>query len=73
MKSITEGKITVAEAAEMLSLHPQTVRDGARAGRIPAFKLGGTYYFDPNELKALLTRVVPTEPAKNDKTIKDLN
>lgn len=73
MTPITEGKITVAEAAEMLGLHPQTVRDGARAGRIPAFKLGGSYYFDPKELQAMLTRVVPTEPVANDKTIKDLN
>lgn len=73
MKSIIEGKLSVAKAAELLGLHPQTVRDGAREGRIPAFCLNGRYFFDPAELETLLTRVVPTEKPKNDKTIKDLN
>ena len=73
MKSIIDGKINVKEAAELLGLHPQTVRDGARGGRIPAYNFNGRYMFDPAELKALLTRVVPTEKPKNDSTIKDLN
>lgn len=37
-----ERMCTVAEAAERLQLHPQTVRDWLRQGKLQGVRLGGT-------------------------------
>lgn len=42
--------LTVADAADLLSLAQETVRRSVRAGRLPARKLGGTWRIDPTDL-----------------------
>lgn len=49
--------LTVDQVAEMLGLHPETVREMARKGLLPALKLGGRtspYRFRPAALEAHL-------------------
>lgn len=70
MPKITEGLLTVNQAAEFLGLHPQTVRNNAKIGKLPAFRMGNRYYFDPNDLVSLITRVRST--VKNDTIITDI-
>ncbi|MEW6409622.1 MAG: helix-turn-helix domain-containing protein [Nitrospirota bacterium] len=41
---------TVEEVAEALRLHPYTVRRLSREGKIPAFKFGGQWRFDVQEI-----------------------
>jgi len=45
---------TVEEVAEALKLHPYTIRRLCREGKIPAFKFGGQWRFDKNEIDAFI-------------------
>jgi len=47
---------TVEEVAEALKLHPYTIRRLCREGKIPAFKFGGQWRFDKQELDNLRKR-----------------
>jgi hypothetical protein len=55
--------IDVEQAAKMLLMHPVTVRNKARRGEIPAYKLGG-WKFDPVELEKHIKK--GTSPAWQD-------
>lgn len=41
--------ISVEEAAEVLKLRPNTVRDYARRNKVPAFKVGRDWFFESVE------------------------
>lgn len=52
--------LNVSQVAEMLQLHPQTVREMARKGQLPAIKLGGRtspYRFREAAIDAYLERL----------------
>jgi len=53
---------TVEEVAKALKLHPYPIRRLYREGKIPAFKFGGRWRFDKQELDNLRKR-------KNEKGI----
>ncbi len=42
---------TVQEVAQALKLHPYTIRRLCREGKIPAFKFGGQWRFDAEEIE----------------------
>ena len=42
---------TVEEVAQALKLHPYTIRRLSREGKIPAFKFGGQWRFDKEEIQ----------------------
>lgn len=42
---------TVDEVAQVLRLHPYTVRRLCREKRVPAFKFGGQWRFDKEEIE----------------------
>jgi excisionase family DNA binding protein len=44
------GLLTMAEVSKLLSFHPVTLRDWARAGRLPAALIAGHWRVDPTEL-----------------------
>ena len=44
---------TVDEVAEALKIHPYTVRRLVREGKIPAFKIGGQWRFNKNQIDIL--------------------
>jgi excisionase family DNA binding protein len=44
------GLLTIAEVSKLLSFHPVTLRDWARAGRLPGMLIAGQWRFDPAEL-----------------------
>lgn len=46
----------ISEAAEYLGLHPETLRDKARAGALPAAKLGRRWRFRKADLDEWLSR-----------------
>lgn len=49
---MTDHLLTVDQAADYLQVEPTTVREWAKAGRIPgARQLGRLWRFDPNEIK----------------------
>jgi excisionase family DNA binding protein len=50
------GLATLAQASERYHLHPVTLRDAAREGRIPAYKPGRKWLFDLDELDELFRR-----------------
>lgn len=43
---------TVEEAARALKSHPYTIRRLSREGKIPAFKFGGQWRFNKEEIQA---------------------
>lgn len=50
---------TVAEAAEILNVHVETIRRWARSGKIPCTRRGGwTYLFTEDDLAVVLCRKV---------------
>ncbi len=54
--------LCVTEVARRLGLHPESVRKMARANRLPAFKAGRSWRFDPKDLDAWL-KAGPTDDA----------
>lgn len=48
----TRAYLTVPQVAELLGLHPESVRKMARSGNLPAFKAGRGWRFDPVALNA---------------------
>lgn len=48
--------MTVAETAAYLHLHPETLREKARRGEIPAAKIGRTWRFSKAQLLQWLER-----------------
>ena len=46
------GLLSVAEVSPLIGFHVVTVRNWARAGRIPAVRIAGQWRFDPAELAA---------------------
>lgn len=48
--------LTIIQVAERLSIHPVTVARLVRRGEIEAFRVGGQWRFDADELGAYLER-----------------
>lgn len=48
--------LSVVQVAELLGMHPETVRKMVRERRLPAFKAGRSWRFDRDELMAWLRR-----------------
>jgi excisionase family DNA binding protein len=46
------GLLTIPEVKDLLGFHEVTLRDWARAGRLPALRIAGVWRFDPVELAA---------------------
>jgi excisionase family DNA binding protein len=51
--------LSVSEAARLLALSPQTVRDWWHAGRIPGVRIGNTIKLHRDAVYALLTPQTP--------------
>lgn len=54
MKVQTRPLLTVAQAAERLSVNEKTVRRLIHSGRLPALKVGGAVRIDGSELERWL-------------------
>lgn len=52
------------EVADMLSLHPETVRLMARNGAIPALKVGNRWRFDEDALREWLADRTTADQAR---------
>lgn len=48
--------MTVQEISKYLRLHPGTVYRLAKAGQLPAFKIGDSWRFDPERVERWLER-----------------
>ena len=48
--------LTAEEVAELLRIHPYTVRRLAREGKLPGFRIGGQWRFNRKEFEALQKR-----------------
>lgn len=46
--------LNVLQTAELLGYHPQTVRDLARKGALPALKRRHAWFFNQQEIEALI-------------------
>lgn len=42
--------LTSAEVCGLIDLHPVTLRDWSKAGRIPAYRIGREYRYDPDAI-----------------------
>ncbi len=49
-----EKLITVKKVSEMLGLRPWTIRNFCRSGKIPCYKVSGTYRFKKSEIEKWL-------------------
>jgi excisionase family DNA binding protein len=47
---------TVEEVAHALKLHPYTIRRLSREGKIPAFKFGGQWRFNKEEIQKWMNK-----------------
>jgi len=54
--------LTVEEAAERISVHPETIRRMIRRGELSALKVGPTYRVDPSDLTPKRFAVEPKAP-----------
>ena len=57
----------VPEAARILKLHPETVRDFLRTGRIPAVRIGNRYRIGGWALNIALREGVPINPLESQR------
>ena len=58
--------VSVEQAAEISGLHPQTLREHLRAGRLKAMRIGRVYVIDEADLHAFMaTRKKPGRPRKD--------
>lgn len=57
----------VPEAARILKLHPETVRDFLRAGRLPAVRIGNRYRIGGWALNIALREGVPSDPLESQR------
>jgi molybdopterin-binding protein len=57
--------LTAEEAARFLRLHLKRVQSLARAGKLPASRVGRRWLFRREELEALLSRPQATPPARS--------
>jgi excisionase family DNA binding protein len=48
----------VEEVSKYLRLHPYTVRRLAKSGKIPAFKVGGQWRFDVQDIEKWTSKLV---------------
>jgi excisionase family DNA binding protein len=51
-----EKLINVIKVAELLALHPESVRRLCRAGRMPYLKVAGRLRFDPRAIEVWLNK-----------------
>ena len=42
--------LTSAELCDLINLHPVTLRDWSRSGRIPAYRIGRDWRYDPDKI-----------------------
>ncbi len=61
--------LTAAEAAELLHLHPKHVQRMARAGRLPATRVGRKWLFPRHQLEAWLARGAGPVLASDDTVV----
>ena len=60
--------LTIDETAELLRVHPVTIRRMVRRGDIPALKIGKVYRIDATDLKPRLAPKPQRAPRKVDET-----
>lgn len=53
--------ITLTQAAELVGLHPRTLRKKVASGELRAYRMGRTLRFKPEDVEALFT---PTDAWK---------
>lgn len=51
---MTNSVLTVKEAADLLHMHPTTLSQRARTGRVPAFRLGARWLFSERLLREFI-------------------
>jgi excisionase family DNA binding protein len=56
------GVVSVKQAAEITGLHPETIREYLRAGRIKAQRIGRVYVIDERDIRAFLAK--PRKPGR---------
>jgi excisionase family DNA binding protein len=56
-----QGLLTTREAAAYLALHPKTVQDWARWGRLPCIRVGGHWRFRKAELDEWIAQGCPRQ------------
>lgn len=66
-----EAIIGVTEAAKRLGVTDETIRDWARRGRLPAFKIGKSWLFNVPEIESQFGKLLSGH-AGNDKQIADI-
>jgi len=42
--------LTSAELCELINVHPVTLREWTRAGRVPAYRIGREWRYDPDKV-----------------------
>jgi excisionase family DNA binding protein len=62
----TKALVSLAEAARALGVSERTVRRLVTAGRVPAYKVGGQWRVDVDEVKACLRSAVIPSPHSDD-------
>ena len=54
--------VSVRQAAEITGLHPETIREYLRAGRIKAQRIGRVYVIDERDLRRFMAK--PRRPGR---------
>lgn len=68
MECVIKNKIDINTAAEYLGYHPQTLRNMASSGKIPALKRGAKWFFEKSDLDKL----IQTNNPANDSLFKNI-
>lgn len=63
---MTDETLDLKRAAELLAVHPNTVKKHARSGKIPGWKVGGQWRFRKNTLERRLSPPVPPTEAERE-------
>lgn len=68
MPSVQEKLLNVKEAAEYLSVHPETLREWARQGELPCYKVKGRWKFRLTDVDEFVSKsYMPTRKEISDR------
>ena len=64
---MTDEILTIREVADLLKINEKTAYKLVSAGKIPGFKVGGSWRFDRQEIARWIRRKVEEQQGGNDK------
>jgi excisionase family DNA binding protein len=67
-----EQFFTVAQAAHLLQVNPETIRRMIRRGELPYVKIGQTYRINPSDIRTRRNPIMKRPPRKDESPLAEI-